>query len=212
MRTICFDLDGTLTDPKLGITTSIQHALSELGRPVPAADDLTWCIGPPLLGSLEKLLAGRTEAETALLLYRQHFTEIGIYQTDLYPDIAVALSDLASSGHRMFVATSKPKVFADRIIQYLGLSAYFEAIYGSELDGTRSDKSALLAWMMAQERLGSGTTVMVGDRGHDIIAGRANRMATLGVLYGYGTRAELLHAGADDLCQSPIDLTLHLCA
>jgi phosphoglycolate phosphatase len=168
------------------------------------------CIGPPLLGSFEKLLAGRKEAETALL-YRQHFTEIGIYQTDLYPDIASALSYLASSGHRMFVATSKPKVFADRIIQYLGLSAYFEAIYGSELYGTRSDKSALLAWMMAQKRLGPGTTVMVGDRGHDIIAGRANRMATLGVLYGYGTRAELLHAGADDLCQSPIDLTLHLC-
>jgi len=211
MCVICFDLDGTLSDPKLGITRSIQHALRELGRPVPTADDLTWCIGPPLLGSFQKLLGSRKEAENALLLYRERFRETGIYENELYPGIGAALSGLKASGHRMFVATSKPKVFADRIIDHFGLSPCFETIYGSELDGTRSDKSPLLAWMVAQERLGSGTTVMVGDRGYDIIAGRANGMATLGVLYGYGTRAELLHAGADDLCQSPIDLTLHLC-
>jgi len=208
---ICFDLDGTLSDPKLGITRSIQHALKELGRPVPTADDLTWCIGPPLFGSFKKLLGSRKEAENALLLYRERFTQTGIYENELYPGIAVALSGLRSSGYRMFVATSKPKAFADRIVEHFGLSPYFEAIYGSELDGTRSDKSDLLGWVVAQERLSPSETVMVGDRSHDIAGGRKNGMATLGVLYGYGTMAELLEAGADDLCQSPTDLTRHLC-
>ena len=211
MSVICFDLDGTLSDPKLGITRSIQHALRELGRPVPTADDLTSCIGPPLLGSFKKLLGSSKEAENALRLYRERFGETGIYENELYPGIAAALSGLKSSGRRMFVATSKPKVFADRIIVHFGLSPYFEAIYGSELDGTRSDKSELLAWVVAQERLSPAKAVMVGDRSHDIAGGRENGMATLGVLYGYGTRTELLEAGADDLCQSPIDLTLHLC-
>ena len=211
MSVICFDLDGTLSDPKLGITRSIQHALRELGRPVPTADDLTWCIGPPLLGSFKKLLGSRKEAENALLLYRERFTETGIYENELYPGIAAALSGLKSSGRRMFVATSKPKAFADLIIEHFGLSPYFEAVYGSEFDGTRSDKSELLGWIVAQERLSPAKTVMVGDRSHDIAGGRKNGMATLGVLYGYGTMAELLEAGADDLCQSPTDLTLHLC-
>ena len=205
MSVICFDLDGTLSDPKLGITRSIQHALRELGRPVPTADDLTWCIGPPLLGSFKKLLGSRKEAENALLLYRERFTETGIYENELYPGITAALSGLKSSGRRMFVATSKPKAFADRIIEHFGLSPYFEAIYGSEFDGTRSDKSELLGWVVAQERLSPTKTVMVGDRSHDIAGGRKNGMATLGVLYGYGTTAELLAAGADDLCQSPTD-------
>ena len=190
MSVICFDLDGNLSDPKLGITRSIQHALRELGRPVPTADDLSWCIGPPLLGSFKKLLGSRKEAENALLLYRERFTETGIYENELYSGIAAALSGLKSSGRRMFVATSKPK---------------------AEFDGTRSDKSDLLGWVVAQERLSPAKTVMVGDRSHDIAGGRKNGMATLGVLYGYGTMAELLEAGADDLCQSPTDLTLHLC-
>ena len=211
MSVICFDLDGTLSDPKLGITRSIQHALRELGRPVPTADDLTCCIGPPLLGSFKKLLGSRKEAENALLLYRERFTETGIYENELYPGITAALSGLKSSGRRMFVATSKPKAFADRIIEHFGLSPYFEAIYGSEFDGTRSDKSELLGWVVAQERLSPAQTVMVGDRSHDVAGARKNGMATLGVLYGYGTMAELLEAGADDLCHSPTDLTLHPC-
>jgi hypothetical protein len=106
-------------------------------------------------------------------------TKIGIYENELYPDIADALSTLKSSGHRMFVATSKPKAFADRIIEHFGLSPYFEAVYGSELDGTRSEKSELLAWVVAQERLSPAKTVMVGDRSHDITVsgpGRARQL------------------------------------
>src|SRR5215469_1393242 len=160
MNVICFDLDGTLSDPKLGITRSIQHAHRELGRPFQGADDLTWCIGPPLLGSFKKLLDSRKEAENALLLYRERFTETGIYENELHPGIAAALSGLKSSGRRMFVATSKPKAFADRIIEHFGLSPYFEGIYGSEFDGTRSDKSELLGWVVAQERLSPAKTVM----------------------------------------------------
>ena len=117
-------------------------------------------------------------------LYRERFTETGIYQSELYPGIVAALSGLKSSDRRMFVATSNPKAFADPIIEHFGLSPYFEAIYGSEFDGTRSDKSERLEWVVARERLSLAKTVMVGDRSHDIAGGRQNGMATLGVLYG----------------------------
>lgn len=146
MTVILFDLDGTLTDPKPGITRSIQFALEMLGRDVSPADGLTWCIGPPLIGSLEKLVGNRTEAETALALYRQRFSEVGLYENDApYPGIRSALVDLFGRGHRLFVATSKPTVFAERIIEHFELSEFFEAVCGSELDGTRSDKTDLLA-------------------------------------------------------------------
>ena len=107
----------------------------------------------PAPRKLQKLLGSRKEAENALLHYRERFTETGIYENELYPGIAAALSGLKSSGRRMFVATSKPKAFADRIIEHFGLSPYFEAIYGSEFDGTRSDKSELLGWIV-----GTGAT------------------------------------------------------
>jgi phosphoglycolate phosphatase len=210
MHAICFDLDGTLTDPKIGISRSIRHAMRKLGREVPRSDDLTWCIGPPLLGSFEKLLGNRADAKLALSHYRERFSEVGIYENDLYPGITAALSNLASSGRRMFVATSKPKVFADRIIEHFALAQYFEAIYGAELDGSRAAKSELLAWLVSREHLSAEATVMVGDRIHDIVAARNIGMLTLGVLYGYGTRAELVAAGADRLCESPHELTMHL--
>src|SRR5215475_1378268 len=195
MNVICFDLDGTLSDPKLGITR-FHPACAQRTRPTRADGGRSHLVHrPPLLGSFKKLLGSRKEAENALLLYRERFTETGIYENELHPGIAAALSGLKSSGRRMFVATSKPKAFADRIIEHFGLSPYFEGIYGSEFDGTRSDKSELLGWVVAQERLSPAKTIMVGDRSHDIAGGRKNGMATLGVMYGYGTRAELLEAG-----------------
>lgn len=203
MRTVVFDLDGTLTDPKLGITRSIQHALTALGQRAPAQEELTWCIGPPLLESLRKLLGSQSQAESALRLYRQRFVEVGMYENQVYPGITTALSKLKAAGYRLFVATSKPTIYATPILEHFELSANFDAIYGSELDGTRSDKSELLAWLTAQECIDPRRTVMVGDRRHDMVGGRNNGMATLGVLYGYGTRQELLDAGADRLCRSP---------
>lgn len=203
MQTILFDLDGTLTDPKRGITRSIQYALEALGQDIPTADELTWCIGPPLLDSFERLLGDRSQAESALQLYRERFGKTGMYENEVYPDIPEVLTELRRMGYRLFVATSKPTVYAVPILEHFGLSKYFNEIYGSELDGTRSDKSELLAWLQDNEGLYPSTTTMVGDRRHDVIGGRDNGMATVGVLYGYGTKQELLDAGADSLCSSP---------
>jgi len=148
MTTIYFDLDGTLTDPKFGITRSIQYALSKLDRLAPPEDELTWCIGPPLRASFKKLLGTDDLADKALSLYRERFADIGIFENEIYPGIEDTLSVLAKSGRRLFVATSKPSVYAERIIDHFKLKVYFERVFGSELDGRRSDKSDLLGYAL----------------------------------------------------------------
>lgn len=206
MTSVCIDLDGTLTDPQVGITRCIQHALEQLGRDIPEPQDLTWCIGPPLQESFQKLLGNAEDANRALFFYRERFTEIGLYENELYDGIPRALTEMVSAGDRLFVATSKPKVFAERIIKHFGLVQYFEAIFGSELDGTRTDKTELLAWIMEQKALLPSDTLMIGDRRHDIVGARNNGLRSIGVLYGYGSRKELTEAGADTLCAQPTEL------
>jgi phosphoglycolate phosphatase len=124
MQAIFFDLDGTLSDPKAGITGSIQYALEKLAIEVPAADDLTWCIGPPLLQSLESLLGDRHLAEQALVLYRERFSKTGLFENDLYPGMLDVLSDLAAAGYRLFIATSKPTVYAKRIVDHFAIAPF----------------------------------------------------------------------------------------
>jgi phosphoglycolate phosphatase len=206
MQTICFDLDGTLTDPKLGITRSIRHALMETTGEAPAADDLTWCIGPPLLGSFERLLAGRGDAEAALALYRERYGDVGLFENQLFPAIPDVLAALKARGHRL-VATSKVTIYARRIVEHFALAPYFEEVCGAEPDGTRSDKTELLSWILSEKRIAPNKAIMVGDRGHDIVGARNNRMRAVGVLYGYGSQAELTEAGAEALCGTPEELT-----
>jgi phosphoglycolate phosphatase len=142
---IYFDLDGTLTDPKPGITRSIRYALQKLDHPaIPTEDELTWCIGPPLRASFVRLLGGEDSADRAVSLYRERFSDIGLYENGVYDGISEVLAILSQSGHRLFVATSKPHVFAERIIDHFGLRRHFEHVFGSELDGRRADKSHLL--------------------------------------------------------------------
>src|SRR5882762_6922364 len=146
MNNIFFDLDGTLTDPKPGITGSIEYALQKLDLPVPSQDELSWCIGPPLRASFATLLGGESLADRAVALYRERFADTGLYENSVYPDIEHVLAALRQSPRRLFVATSKPHVFAERIIDHFGLSGYFEHVFGSELDGTRANKAELLAY------------------------------------------------------------------
>jgi phosphoglycolate phosphatase len=189
MSTIYFDLDGTLTDPKTGITRCIRYALNELGRHAPPEDELTWCIGPPLRASLKQLVGTDELADLALSLYRKRFSEIGLYENSVYPQIEGVLATLRQSGHRLFVATSKPGVYAERIIGHFNLTGYFERVFGSELDGVRSEDPA--------------RAIMIGDRRHDMIGARNNRMTAIGVLYGYGNAQELMEAGAHHVCATP---------
>jgi phosphoglycolate phosphatase len=204
MDAIYFDLDGTLTDPKIGITRSIQYALEKLDhRPIPAEHELTWCIGPPLRASFEKLLGGSQSADAAVSLYRERFSGIGIYENSLYSGIAEVLTALGKSGHRLFVATSKPGVFAERIIDHFGLRDHIERVFGSELDGTRSDKTELLRYALRTASVDPARALMIGDRSHDMVGARNNGMGAIGVLYGYGSRQELMSAGARKLCDTP---------
>jgi phosphoglycolate phosphatase len=198
-----FDLDGTLTDPKTGITASIQYALQRLGREVPPQDELVWCIGPPLRTSFVTLLGAEELADRAVALYRERFGDIGLFENSLYPDIESVLAVLARPGVRKFVATSKPHVFAKRIIDHFGLAGHFERVFGSELDGTRVRKDDLLAYALEQSGADPARALMIGDRSHDVVGAKANGMDAVGVTYGYGSREELIAAGARHLCASP---------
>lgn len=210
MNTIYFDLDGTLTDPKPGITRSIQYALGKLDRAVPTEDELTWCIGPPLRASFVTLLGDESRADRAVALYRERFADTGLYENSVYPDIEHILAALRATPRRLFVATSKPHVFAERIIDHFGLSSYFEQIFGSELDGTRVNKGDLLAYAIETTGVDPSQALMIGDRSHDIVGAKANGMRGIGVLYGYGSEDELIAAGASHLCATPWALLEHI--
>jgi phosphoglycolate phosphatase len=210
MDTIFFDLDGTLTDPKPGITGSIQYALQKLDLPVPTQDELTWCIGPPLRASFVTLLGGESLADRAVALYRERFADVGLYENSVYPDIEHVLAELRASPRRLFVATSKPRIFAERIIDHFGLTSHFEYVFGSELDGTRVNKSELLAYAIDTAGVDASQTLMIGDRSHDMVGAKNNGIRGIGVLYGYGSEEELVGAGASHVCASPRALLDHI--
>jgi phosphoglycolate phosphatase len=205
---ILFDLDGTLTDPKPGITRSIQYALSELGYPSPTADDLLWCIGPPLQQSFATLLqtSDKVLIDRAVKLYRDRYATIGLFENSLYPQILETLETIRAAGYQTLIATSKPHVYAIRIVEHFKLATLFDGVYGSELDGTRSEKDALIAYILKTEQLAPDHTVMVGDRKHDMIGAKRNRIGAIGITYGYGTVEELDLHGADRLAHSPVEI------
>jgi phosphoglycolate phosphatase len=205
---VFFDLDGTLTDPKPGITECIRHALGGLGHAVPPADDLLWCIGPPLPKTFATLLATQdsTLVARAMALYRERFGTIGLFENALYPGIPEAVAAVRDAGFATYVMTSKPHVYATRIVEHFGLTTLFDNVYGSELDGTRVEKSDLIAYALAQERLDPARVVMIGDREHDAIGARRNGVRVIGVTYGYGTEAELRRHGAALIATTPASI------
>lgn len=203
---VLFDLDGTLTDSRPGIIACIQHALAALGRPVPAEASLLWCIGPPLRGSFVHLLGGEEHADRAVALYRERFGAVGLYENRVYDGIPQLLEDLKSRGIRLAVATSKAEVYATRIVEHFGLQDCFESVFGAELTGERGDKTELIAWALERTGADASRTTMIGDRSHDMIGARNNGIGAVGVLYGYGSREELISSGARAVVASPADL------
>lgn len=205
---VLLDLDGTLTDPREGIVGCIKYALNELAHSCPGDSELARYIGPPLQETFSTLLSSSDPARinTAIALYRERFAVTGMFENAVYPGIAEALSDLRELGAVLYVATSKPQVYAVKIVEHFGLHEFFRAVYGSELDGTRSNKADLIAHILKTEALSPGSTCMVGDRLHDVIGAKANSVFPVGVLWGYGSRDELVAAGAAALCESPATL------
>ncbi|MEO8738940.1 MAG: HAD hydrolase-like protein [Casimicrobiaceae bacterium] len=206
--TLLFDLDGTLTDNYAGITRSIRYALARLDGPEVDAATLRHCIGPPLRKTFARLLAtdDSERIEHALTLYRERYSVDGWRENEVYAGIDTTLAALAGRGYRIMLCTSKPKVYAARIVAHFGFGRYLEAVYGAELGGRMDDKADLMAELLVNERLAASECVMVGDRAQDVIAANANGVRPLGVLWGYGSREELLGAGARDLLSAPSEL------
>jgi len=200
--TLFFDLDGTLTDNYAGISNCIVHALAQLGEPAPDAAALHACIGPPLRQNFARLLgtADGGLIERALALYRERFDVAGWLENDPYPRIHDALGALAGQDFRLFVCTSKPQRYAERIIDHFELRQFFSAVYGPDLGGRLDDKRDLLRHAVSEQRITAARALMIGDRAQDMRAARSNRMGALGVLYGYGSSEELTGAGAHSLC------------
>ena len=202
-NTLLVDLDGTLTDPAQGIVGSFRHALEALGRVAPPAEGLTWIIGPSLRRSFADLVGGPEKVEAALEIYRARYGTVGLFEAFVYDGAPEALSALKGRGACLILCTSKPRVYATRILDRFGLARHFDAAYGAELDGRFDDKGDLIAHILAAEGLAPEGCVMWGDRKHDVIGAGRHKIPTIGALWGYGGEAELRAAGAAALCARP---------
>ncbi|MDE7069617.1 MAG: HAD family hydrolase [Alistipes sp.] len=197
-ESLFFDLDGTLTDPMEGITRSVQYALRRFGIEVTDLKSLCPFIGPPFIESYREHYGfDEARAREAIAFSREYFTERGIFENRLYEGIPELLASLVAAGRRLYVATSKPRVFAERILDHFDIARHFTLVGGTGLDGSLPSKADVIADVIARSGISDlGSVVMIGDRKHDIIGARSVGIASLGVLYGYGSREELEAAGA----------------
>jgi phosphoglycolate phosphatase len=205
---VLLDLDGTLVASRDGIVSCLRLALQDLGHASDLTEDLTWVVGPPLHDIVANLLAphGDDRLELAIARYKHHYEGGGLFESPLFPGIADAVSQLARSGRRLFLATSKPLHTARRILDARGLTDFFSGLYGARPDDSGAEKPELIARLIECERIHPMRAIMVGDRRFDISGAHANNMRALGVLWGYGGREELERAGAEALVESPDDL------
>ena len=206
-KSILFDLDGTLTDPGLGITNSVMYALAHYGIPRPARTALYPFIGPPLADSFMAFYGFTPDkAMEAVGVYREYFAQKGLFENEVYPGIPELLAGLRARGRRLAVATSKPEEFARQILVHFDLAQYFDLIAGNTLAETRPTKDAVIAHALQTLGLSPEDAVMVGDRKHDVLGAAAHGMDCIGVLYGYGSREELEAAGATMIAPTVDDL------
>lgn len=209
MRAIFLDLDGTLMDSRPGILASIRHALAAMGADPREGEDLSWCVGPPLWESFAGLLGADADTDRAVALYRQHYTTEGMFVATVYDGVPAMLDALSATGAQLWVATSKPHAYANRIVDHFGLRRHLDGLFGSELNGRNSDKTDLLAHALAQTGMTAAGCAMVGDRRHDVAGARGNGLPCIGALWGYGGAAELAAAGADATAGHPAEVHGH---
>jgi phosphoglycolate phosphatase len=205
---VLFDLDGTLTDPRIAITTSMAYALEGLGVTPPPIDELVWCIGPPLRQNFGKLL-GPDRAhlvERAAEAYLRRYEIKGVAETTMYPGIEAMLQRIRDSRARVYLATTKFVDHADEVLKAFSIRQYFTGVFGARRDGSLGDKRDLLRHIIEEIGIDPTRSVMIGDREHDIAGGKANGIFTIGVTYGYGSRVELDGARPDAICDSPDEI------
>lgn len=204
---ILFDLDGTLTDPMMGITKSVRYALNYYGIEVNDLNDLLPFIGPPLRDSFKEYYGfDEAKANEAVEKYREYYKTDGIFDNKVYQGVVECLQTLKDNGKKLYVATSKPEFFAKQIIEHFSLSKYFEYVGGSEFN-SREKKAEVIEYVLKTNQIDNDDVIMVGDRKHDIIGAHENKIPCVGVLYGYGTEDELKQYQADYLVASVEELT-----
>jgi len=206
IKHILFDLDGTLTNPKEGITKCVQYALRHFGIERDC-EELVSFIGPPLKEQfMEYASLSEEEGVKAVEVYRERFAPVGIFENEIYDGIIPMLEKLKKQGKIFALATSKPTVFAEKIVEKYGIKPYLSCIVGSELDGRNTDKAEVIRIVMEELGATKENTVMVGDREHDVIGARKNGIECIGVSYGYGKNGELEESGALKIAKTPYEL------
>lgn len=193
---LLFDLDGTLTDPQVGITRSVQYALARFGLSA-AAEELIPFIGPPLLDSFKRFFhLDDVQARRAIDYYREYYGARGIYENTVYPEIEALLAELQTRGKTLAVATAKPTFYASKILRHFHLERYFDLVAGNNMDETMTRKGEIIAGILRDRpAFAPERTVMIGDHSGDIAGARENGIASVGVAYGFGDTAELRRAG-----------------
>lgn len=212
-RAVLFDLDGTLTDSRPGILRSTRYAFAQLSAhkgqrfELPPDAELSWIVGPPIRQNFAKL-AGSENVDSLVAFYRERYAAIGAFENEVYPGVPETLDALIATGARLYVATSKNRRDAERILAHFGLADRFQGVYGARDDGGHADKTELLSHLLAEQGLNPTRNgmAMVGDRKYDMIGARNVGVAALGALWGYGDATELEEAGADVLVATPQDV------
>ncbi len=208
IRTVLFDLDGTLTDSGPGIMNSVQYALRQYGMEVDDLSKLRCFIGPPLHKQFQEFCNfTEEESKRAVDRYREYYSVTGLFENEVYEGIPEVLAEMKKAGLKVAMATSKPETFAKQIADHFNLTPYFDFIGGSLMDGARTKKSEVIEYVLEACQVKERNTVlMIGDREHDIIGAKEAKVRCVGVLYGYGTKEELKEAGADYIALNPADI------
>ena len=194
-KTILFDLDGTLTDSGEGIINCVIYALERFGLPIPAREELRYFVGPPLHESFVKQGVPADRAEEAVAVYRERYVPTGMLENEPYDGIQEVLEQLKAEGHTLYVASSKPEWMCVEILKHFDLAKYFDRICGATMDASRTNKEAVIAYLI-QETGGGDSMVMVGDTKFDVLGAKVHGIPCIGVSWGYGTVEDMQEAGA----------------
>ena len=205
MKTILFDLDGTLTDSGEGIINCAWLALKHFGLPLPDKQTMRVFVGPPLRDSFLRFGVPEEGVETAIEIYRSRYVPTGMFENTPYPGIKSMLAALKAQGHQLFVATSKPEGMATAILEKFQLAPYFDLICGASLDDTRDSKDKVIAYLL-EKTGGKDEYIMVGDTAYDVEGAAVNGIPTIGVAWGYGKVEDMEAAGAKAIAHSPAEL------
>lgn len=207
-QTILFDLDGTLTDPGVGITKSVEYALNRYGITVQDRSSLYPFIGPPLVDSFMKFYGfSKEQALEAVEVYREYFRVKGLFENEVYPGVREMLSALKQSGKTLLVASSKPEEFVLTILKHFDLVPYFDFVGGASMDEVRSKKDDVLRYVLQQAHVTDpATALMVGDRKFDVEGAHTFGLDAMAVTYGYGSEEELRGAKPEYLVHTPQEI------